>query len=93
MSGSSSKLGISIPATCLSSEQSETEAKAVFRELHKLPGQGNGDGPTCKLLYVTPEKVAASTSLHSALASLYNTRFPGTNHRMLSRIVIDEAHW
>ena len=92
VSGSSSRLGISVPATALSSEQGEAEAKAVFRELHKLPDRpGDGDGPTCRLLYVTPEKVAASEALHSALAGLYNTRFPGTPHRMLARIVIDEA--
>jgi len=45
--------------------------------------RANNCGPT--LLYVTPEKVSASTSLVSALQSVYN-------RNKLSMFVIDEAH-
>jgi len=45
--------------------------------------RANNCGPT--LLYVTPEKVSASTSLISALQSVYN-------RNKLSMFVIDEAH-
>lgn len=36
VSGSASRLGVSIPAACLSSEQGEAEARAVLRELRKV---------------------------------------------------------
>lgn len=54
---------VGVPATFLSSEQTETTARAVFRELYSA---------TCsiKLLYVTPEKLNKSESLCGALRQL-----------------------
>jgi hypothetical protein len=101
-SGSLSKFGIAVPAASLSSELSEAEARAVYRELHKDPnargggaggggGGGGGCGPSIKLLFVTPEKLIKSQALARALDHLYATRFPGTPHRLLARVVIDEV--
>lgn len=92
-SGSLSKFGVAVPAAALTSELSAEEAKGVYRELHKEPGRrGHGDGTSMKLLFVTPEKLMSSEALSDALDGLYNRRYPGTQHRMLSRFVIDEAH-
>ncbi|XP_024545306.1 ATP-dependent DNA helicase Q-like 1 isoform X3 [Selaginella moellendorffii] len=41
--------------------------------------------PSCKLLYVTPEKLAKSASFQDVLHGL-------DRHRLLARFVIDEAH-
>ena len=43
------------------------------------------NGPSIKLLYVTPEKIKANQTLNDALESLYH-------NGNLSRFVIDEAH-
>lgn len=71
-----------IPATYLASDQSEAEGKAVLRELHRPVDTG---GPSCKLLYVTPERLASSGSLGEALSKLNAAG-------MLARFVVDEAH-
>ncbi|MQL85144.1 hypothetical protein Taro_017661 [Colocasia esculenta] len=67
-----------IPATFLSSQQTAAQASAVIRELRK-------DRPSCKLVYVTPERIAGSSSFLDILQSL---RQKG----QLARFVIDEAH-
>ncbi|KAH9086262.1 hypothetical protein LEN26_020302 [Aphanomyces euteiches] len=67
-----------IPAAYLSSQTAQKLIKAVWKDLHRPV-------PTIKLLYVTPEKLAASSSLIAMLEDL--------NRRgMLARFVIDEAH-
>ncbi len=45
-----------VPATFLSSQQTQTEASAVWRELNK-------PRPHLKLLYVTPEMLVKSNGL------------------------------
>ena len=67
-----------IPATFLSSAQSQGDAVAVLRELRKRK-------PTIRLLYVTPEKLASSATLADILHQL-------DSNGMLTRFVIDEAH-
>ena len=67
-----------VPATYLSSAQTETDARAAFAELRK-------DKPTIRLLYVTPEKLASSDALRTCLEALYDSG-------QLARFVIDEAH-
>jgi ATP-dependent DNA helicase Q1 len=48
--------GNAVPATFLSSQQTQTEASAVWRELNK-------PRPHLKLLYVTPEMLVKSNGL------------------------------
>ncbi|EFJ14467.1 hypothetical protein SELMODRAFT_234552 [Selaginella moellendorffii] len=67
-----------IPAAFLSSQLSSSQAAAVMQELRK-------QRPSCKLLYVTPEKLAKSASFQDVLHGL-------DRHRLLARFVIDEAH-
>lgn len=67
-----------MPATYLSSQQSVTQRRAVFREL----GQAS---PTCKLLYVTPEQLVKSNALIQALQGLHS-------RRLLACFVIDEVN-
>ena len=67
-----------VPATFLSSAQSQGDAVAVLRELRKRK-------PTIRLLYVTPEKLANSEMLADILHSL-------DEKGQLTRFVIDEAH-
>ncbi|XP_078435713.1 RECQ helicase l1 isoform X1 [Wolffia australiana] len=67
-----------IPATFLSSQQTTSQASAVLRELRK-------DSPSCKLLYVTPERISGSPSFMEILKSLHQKG-------RLARFVIDEAH-
>lgn len=69
--------GGGVPATYLSSQQSQSEASAVYRELAK-------SRPTIKLLYATPEQLVKSTVLRRILEQLHAA------HR-LARIVIDEV--
>ncbi|XP_057862111.2 ATP-dependent DNA helicase Q-like 1 isoform X2 [Cryptomeria japonica] len=70
------KLGI--PATFLNSQQTSSQTVAIMKELRKFK-------PSCKLLYVTPEKIAGSTSFQDILTSLQQKG-------QLARFVIDEAH-
>lgn len=67
-----------IPATFLNSQQTSAQALAIMKELRKVQ-------PSCKLLYVTPEKIAGSSSFQEALKSLQEKG-------KLARFVIDEAH-
>ena len=54
-----------VPTTYLSSDQSEVQARAVYRELHKPQ-------PTAKLLYVTPERVKCG-GLEEVFNKLYDS--------------------
>ncbi|XP_026457501.1 ATP-dependent DNA helicase Q-like 1 [Papaver somniferum] len=67
-----------IPATFLNSQQTSTQAAAVFRELRS-------NKPSCKLLYVTPERIAGNASFLDILRCL---RQKG----QLAGFVVDEAH-
>ena len=67
-----------VPASYLSSAQTASEARAVLAELHK-------ERPTCRLVYVTPEKLAKSDALWSCLEDLHA-------NGQLTRFVVDEAH-
>ncbi|THD25695.1 Bloom syndrome protein [Fasciola hepatica] len=69
---------LGIPAAHLTGEASMTETDRVYASLHLVDLR-------LKLLYVTPEKIAASEKLKSSLEQLYR-------RNMLSRFVIDEAH-
>ena len=55
--------GGGIPATYLSSIQSSFEVKGVYQELQKC-------SPSCKLLYVTPERLASGRTIHSIFEQL-----------------------
>ena len=67
-----------VPAAYLSSSQTAAEARAVYAELHK-------NAPTVRLVYVTPEKLAASDAFMSCLIDLHGKG-------LLTRFVVDEAH-
>jgi bloom syndrome protein len=67
-----------IPATFLSSSQTQRERSAVYKELGKRL-------PSCKLLYLTPEQFVKSQALQSILKRLHGAG-------LLSRLVVDEAH-
>ncbi|XP_078170259.1 RECQ helicase l1 [Carex rostrata] len=67
-----------IPATSLNSQQTPAQTSAVLQELR------NGK-PSCKLLYVTPERVAGTVSFQEILRGLYQKG-------LLARFVVDEAH-
>ena len=69
---------LDIKACHLSGDVKESEVVDIYRKL-------NMPEPEIKLLYVTPEKVGASTSLRNIFSRLYN-------RNMLARFVIDEAH-
>ncbi|XP_030587379.1 Bloom syndrome protein homolog isoform X2 [Archocentrus centrarchus] len=69
---------LDIPATSLSGDKSDSEASRIYMQLSRKD-------PIIKLLYVTPEKVSASSRLISALQNLYE-------RGLLTRFVIDEAH-
>lgn len=71
-----------VPATYLASDQGEAQSRSVLRELHRTASTG---GPSCKLLYITPERLASSASLAEALQKLNSAG-------LLSRFVVDEAH-
>ncbi|KFZ46975.1 hypothetical protein N321_03648, partial [Antrostomus carolinensis] len=69
---------LDIAATYLTGDRTDADASKIYMQLSKKD-------PVIKLLYVTPEKVCASSRLMSALENLYD-------RRLLSRFVIDEAH-
>lgn len=66
-------------AAMLTGSQGREEGTAVMQRVRGVPGSG------LRLLYLTPERVAKSKSLLSALEKVN-----GNGH--LSRIVVDEAH-
>ncbi|KAJ4832973.1 ATP-dependent DNA helicase Q-like 1 [Turnera subulata] len=67
-----------IPATFLNSQQTAPQAAAVLQELRK-------DKPSCKLLYVTPERIAGNPSFLETLRCLHRKG-------QLAGFVVDEAH-
>ncbi|GAB2287288.1 ATP-dependent DNA helicase Q-like 1 [Dionaea muscipula] len=67
-----------IPATFLNSQQSASQAAAVIQELRK-------ENPSCKLLYVTPERVVGNLSFLETLNWLHHKG-------LLAGFVVDEAH-
>ncbi|NWU68285.1 BLM protein, partial [Pterocles burchelli] len=69
---------LDIAATYLTGDITDADASKIYMQLSKK-------NPVIKLLYVTPEKVCASSRLMSALENLYD-------RKLLSRFVIDEAH-
>ncbi|KAJ4719361.1 ATP-dependent DNA helicase [Melia azedarach] len=71
-------LKFGIPATFLNSQQTASQAAAILQELRK-------DKPSCKLLYVTPERIVGNASFFETLKCLY---WKG----QLAGFVIDEAH-
>ncbi|PSS28853.1 ATP-dependent DNA helicase Q-like [Actinidia chinensis var. chinensis] len=71
-------LKFGIPATFLNSQQTPSQAAAVLQELRK-------DEPSCKLLYVTPERIAGNALFQEILKCLHRKG-------QLSGFVVDEAH-
>ncbi|XP_054801184.1 ATP-dependent DNA helicase Q-like 1 [Prosopis cineraria] len=71
-------LKFGIPATFLNSQQTPSQAAAVLQELRK-------DKPSCKLLYVTPERIAGNQSFLAVLKCMHNKG-------QLAGFVVDEAH-
>ncbi|KAM6388235.1 recQ-like DNA helicase BLM [Pluvialis apricaria] len=69
---------LDIAATYLTGDRTDADASKIYMQLSKKD-------PVIKLLYVTPEKVCASSRLMSALENLYD-------RKLLARFVIDEAH-
>ncbi|NXN15878.1 BLM protein, partial [Indicator maculatus] len=69
---------LDIAATYLTGDRTDADASKIYMQLSKKD-------PVIKLLYVTPEKVCASSRLMSALENLYD-------RKLLERFVIDEAH-
>ncbi|KAF6779163.1 hypothetical protein AHF37_01549 [Paragonimus kellicotti] len=69
---------LGINAAHLTGEATMTEADRIYAGLYTVTLR-------LKLLYVTPEKIAASDKLKSCLEQLYR-------RRLLQRFVIDEAH-
>nr|GMC85245.1 ATP-dependent DNA helicase Q-like 1 [Ipomoea batatas] len=67
-----------IPATFLNSQQSSSQSAAVLQELRQ-------DKPSCKLLYVTPERIAGNLTFQEVLNSLHRKG-------QLAGFVVDEAH-
>ncbi|XP_069144954.1 ATP-dependent DNA helicase Q-like 1 isoform X1 [Solanum lycopersicum] len=71
-------LKFGIPATFLNSQQTQSQTAAVLRELRH-------DVPSCKLLYVTPERIAGNLSFQETLECMHRKG-------QLAGFVIDEAH-
>ncbi|KAJ0234234.1 ATP-dependent DNA helicase Q-like 1 [Hirschfeldia incana] len=71
-------LKFGVPATFLNSQQTSSQAAIVLQELRS-------DNPSCKLLYVTPEKIAGSSSFLETLRCL-------DRKGLLAGFVVDEAH-
>lgn len=69
---------LDIVAKNLSGEQSHQDVNNIYADLERQP-------PTIKLLYLTPEKISASSRLQDVLQRLYERNY-------ISRFVIDEAH-
>eukprot|EP00978_Attheya_sp_CCMP212_P000213 scaffold409_cov47-Attheya_sp.AAC.2 len=76
---SMTKLGVE--SVFLNSHQNyETEQRDITRRLFATPDHGG-----VKLLYITPEKLRASSMIRNILRKLYD-------QNLLSRFVVDEAH-
>ena len=75
---------LGIPSEHLSGDMDWSRTKEIYDNM-KGGDSRNGEGNTLKLLYVTPEKIQASTSLGDTFRFLYQ-------NKSLQRFVIDEAH-
>ncbi|KAL5138678.1 ATP-dependent DNA helicase Q-like 1 [Glycine soja] len=71
-------LKFGIPSTFLNSQQTASQVTAVLQELRK-------DKPSCKLLYVTPERIAGNQSFLEILKFMHQKG-------QLAGFVVDEAH-
>lgn len=71
-------LSLDVVARNLSGEQSYQVVNDIYRELESTP-------PRVRILYVTPEKISASTRLQDCFQKLYE-------NNAIARFVIDEAH-
>lgn len=70
---------LGIPAAILSSDSSREQLERVIKEL------GAPAGPSYRMLYVTPERLAKSKRIMTLLEKCYA-------NRLLKRLVIDEVH-
>jgi bloom syndrome protein len=70
-------------AEALTSSRSQDDISAIYRHLHSPSEIRAPDG--LRLLYVTPEKISASSGLTNVLRKLHD-------HGLLKRFVVDEAH-
>ncbi|KAK9070692.1 hypothetical protein SSX86_011094 [Deinandra increscens subsp. villosa] len=71
-------LKFGVPSTFLNSQQTTSQASIVLQELRR-------ERPSCKLLYVTPERIAGNLSFQDTLKSLHRKG-------QLAGFVVDEAH-
>ncbi|MBA0687440.1 hypothetical protein Goari_014979 [Gossypium aridum] len=84
-------LKFGIPATFLNSQQTASQAAAVLHELRQVIFLArkylsfSKDNPSCKLLYVTPERVAGNQSFLEVLKCLHRKG-------QLAGFAVDEAH-
>ncbi|KDO36181.1 hypothetical protein CISIN_1g042872mg, partial [Citrus sinensis] len=114
-------LKFGIPATFLNSQQTVSQAAAVLQELRQglvlsqhyflhqlifvLTCASRKDKPSCKLLYVTPERIVGNQSFSEVLKCLHRKGsirlkvlttdvvvLPHTCQRQLAGFVVDEAH-
>ncbi|XP_071695079.1 ATP-dependent DNA helicase Q-like 1 [Rutidosis leptorrhynchoides] len=67
-----------VPSTFLNSQQTTAQGAAVLQELRR-------EKPSCKLLYVTPERIAGNLSFQDTLKALHRKG-------QLAGFVVDEAH-
>ncbi|KAK9735667.1 hypothetical protein RND81_04G218600 [Saponaria officinalis] len=67
-----------IPATFLNSQQSASQAATILQELRS-------DKPSCKLLYVTPERISGNVYFFDTLKFMHQKG-------QLAGFVVDEAH-
>jgi hypothetical protein len=72
-----------VMAEALTSSRSQDDISAIYRHLHSPSEIRAPDG--LRLLYVTPEKISASSGLTNVLRKLHD-------HGLLKRFVVDEAH-
>jgi bloom syndrome protein len=70
--------GVGIKTSYYNSQTSTQDKRELLADL-------NGENPTYKLLYTTPESIIGNDGLRSALQHLHE-------HQLLARFVIDEAH-
>ncbi|KAJ0561275.1 putative DNA helicase [Helianthus annuus] len=75
-------LKFGVPSTFLNSQQTTSQASVVLQELRQ---ELLRERPSCKLLYVTPERIAGNLSFQDTLKSLHRKG-------QLAGFVVDEAH-
>ncbi|XP_076945815.1 ATP-dependent DNA helicase Q-like 1 [Bidens hawaiensis] len=71
-------LKFGVPSTFLNSQQTASQASVVLQELRR-------EKPSCKLLYVTPERIVGNLSFQDTLKLLHRKG-------QLAGFVVDEAH-